>query len=286
MNLSRNDLIFLVIGFFVSLMLIKKFGILAYLLIVALYVVFVLILFEWDVSFNPKNPYKKLDKLLRGCFSLDNATWMDSSLDDEFSALEHFCKNKKLKVTLYLDQVDALASVYNSSSDDSDEYKGAVKAFSRIESLQKLKLIKTAPKLPVPKKNPEPIKQVFEGTDEMSGNIGIYYETPLPPKIPSAKMKYFNALTKYTDNCKVTAYVSEDAELRVRVRNFMQENPDKKIEIIPIKDFKKSAAYINRFKIKLIETSKKKKKASTLKWKNRGAQLQEFMAALNAIKKR
>jgi len=130
------------------------------------------------------------------------------------------------------------------------------------------------------------MKKIFEGSEDAGANIGFYYQTPHPPKIPSAKMKYFNALTKYTDKCKTTAYVSEDPELRVRVRSFMQENPDKKIEIIPIKDFKKSAAYINRFKIRFIETSKKKKKESAKKWKNRGAQLQEFMAAINAIKAR
>ena len=286
MNLGKGDLLFLIIGFFISLMLIVKFGILAYLLIVALFFVFKLILLEWDMHFNPKNPYKKLNKWLRGCFSLDNTTWMNGSLDDEFAALEHFCKQKKLKVTLYLDQIDALAAVYNSSSDDSNEYKNAVKALSRIESFQKEKLLKTAPKMPAPAKKPEPVKQIFEGTEEMSGNVGIYYEAPLPPKIPSAKMKYFNALTKYVKNCKVTAYVSEDPELRVRVRNFMHENPDKKIEIVPLKDFKKSAAYINRFKIKFIENSKKKKKQSALKWKNRGAQLQEFMAAINASKRK
>jgi len=299
-NLSRNDILFITLGGIISLLLIVKYGIIAYLLIVALFYIFKLILLQWDMLFNPKNPYRKLDKWLSACFSLDNATWMNSSLDSEFSALEHFCKKKKKKVTLYLDQIDAIAAIYNSSKDDSDEKKGAIKGLSRVESFQKAGIIKYKSKVPVPT-----LKRTITGTGNLnvltgivtpeetssdiegSGNIDIISEGPIDPKLPSPKAKYFNALKTYIDNCGgIVAYVSEDPELRVRVRNFMAENSGKKIEIVPISDFKKSAAYINRFKFKFIETQKKKRTESKKKWDNRRVQLKEFIAAISDIKTR
>jgi len=181
---------------------------------------------------------------------------MDNSLDDVFATLVEFCKEKKLKITFYLDQLESIASVYNNSDKDSDAYSGAAKALARIETFQKANLLKVVPKV---------------------GGDG------------SAKMKYFTALTKYIDKCGgVVSYISEDPELRVRIRQFMAENSGKTINIVPIGELKNSMDYFNRFKVKvkvnIFENTKKKQKATIENWKKRKTQAQDLLVALQSLK--
>ena len=284
-NYLKDDPKLTAVAGIVSLLIIVKFGIIVYLLLILLYYLVYLFGLEWDKNFNPKNPYRKLYKWLRGCFSLGNDVWLDRSLGSEFSALNHFCKQHKVKVTIYSEQIDAIAAQYNGNSSDSDAFKDAEEAIKRIEDMQKGNILRILPPVPASSAKPEPIKETVEDSQNHITSVNVSVNVPQPPKPPPPKKKFLTALTYYVDKCPTTAYISKDPELRIRVRHFMEQNEGKKIEIVMLGDFKKSCEYINRFRLVFIENRKKKAKAKAAKRKDKKAQIQEFLAAISDIAK-
>jgi len=216
---------------------------------------------------------------------LGNDVWLDRSLGSEFSALNHFCKQKNVKVTIFSEQIDAIAAQYNGNSSDSDAFKDAEEAINRIETMQKTKILRILPPVPASSSKPEPIKETIEDSDNHITSVNVSVNVPQPPKPPPPKKKFLNALTYYVNKCPTTAYISKDPELRIRVRHFMEQNKDKKIDIVMLGDFKKSCEYINRFRFVYIENMKKKAKAKATKRKDKKVQLQEFLNAVTDIAK-
>ncbi len=268
----------------ISLLIIVKFGIIVYFLLLFERYIWYLFKLEWDKNFNPKNPYRKLGKWLRGCFSLGNDVWLDTSLGSEFSALNHFCKTKKGKVTIYTEQIEAIAAQYNNNPSDSDAHKAALEAINRIETFQKGKILKILPPVPAAAAKVEPIKEVVEDCDTCVTNVNLSVNVPQPPKPVPAKIKYLNALKHYAKQC-TTAYVSKDPELRIRVRQIMEQNKDIKIEIVALKDFKSACEYINRFKVEIkpIKELQNISKAKKAKINDRKVEIQEFLSALSSM---
>ena len=270
------------IAVIVSLLIIIKYGIIVLFLLILFYLLFTRLMLDLEVLFHPKHPYHKLKKLLRGCFFLGDDVWLDNELDSEFSSLTRFCKENKRKVVLFSEQIDSFAKAYKENSD--------IKVFDRIAEMQKAKILKVLPAVKAADSKPNPFSEYFKDDEEQKAtNIGIIYEAPLPPKPKNPKMEFFKAITHYCKLCKEkkldTTYVSKDPELKVRITNFMQENPEQKINIMPIGDFKKSFEYIDRFKISFIESQKKKRKARELKKKDRQAQLKNVVGAVTALSK-
>lgn len=266
------------IAVIVSLLIIIKYGIIVLFLLILFYLLFTRLMIDLEVLFHPKHPYHKLRKFIRGCFFLGDDVWLDNELDSEFSSLTRFCKENDHKVTLFSEQIDSFARAYKDNSE--------LKVFDRIAAMQKAKVLRVFSPVKAPPSKPNPFSEYFKDDEEQKAtNIGIIYEAPLPPKPKNSKMEFFKAITHYSKKCQDTAYVSKDPELKVRITNFMQENPDQKISIMPIGDFKKSFEYIDRFKISFIEEHKKKKKARDIKKKDRQEQIKNVVGAVTALSK-
>ncbi len=265
----------------VSLLIILKFGIVVYILLVLIYYIVYLIKLEWAKNFNPKHPYRKLRKWLSGCFVLGNDVWLDSELDSEFGALNRFCKKYKLKVSIFSEQIDAIAAEYNSNPDN----ENAQKAINRIETMQKGKILRILPPVPTPVNKPEPIREIVEDSENHITNVNVNVNVSQPPKPPPFKKKFLNALKYYVDKCPTLGYISKDPELRIKVRHFIEQNEGKKIDIVMLNDFKKSCEYINRFRITYIDKVKSASKARSIKRKARKEQIGEFVEALSNIAK-
>ena len=271
----------------ISLLIIVKFGIIVYLLLLLERYLWYLFKLEWDKNFNPKNPYRKLGKWLRGCFSLENDVWLDTSLGSEFSALNHFCKTNGGKVTIYTEQIEAIAAQYNSNPSDSDAHKAALEAISRIETFQNGKILKILPSVPSSaSSNVESVKESVQDCENCTTNVNVSVNIPSPPKALPAKIKYLNALKYYSKQC-TTAYVSKDPELRVRIKDIMDKNKDIKIEIVALGAFKSACEYINRFKVEIkpIKNLQNISKAKKAQINDRKAEIQEFLNALSSIAK-
>ena len=266
------------IAVIVSLLIIIKYGIIVLFLLILFYLLFTRLMIDLDVLFHPKHPYHKLRKFIRGCFFLADDVWLDNELDNEFSSLTRFCKENGHKVTLFSEQIDSFARAYKDNSE--------LKVFDRIAAMQKAKILRVLSPVKAPPSKPNPFSEYFKDDEEHKiTNIGIIYEAPLPPKPKNPKMEFFKAITHYSKICQDTTYVSKDPELKVRITNFMQENPEQKINIMPIGDFKKSFEYIDRFKISFIEEQKKKKKARDIKKKDRQEQIKNVVGAVTALSK-
>ena len=228
-----------------------------------------------EIVFSPKHPYHKFKKFIRGCFALEDDIWLDNTLDKEFTALTNYCKENKNKVTLFSEQLESFSRAYK---DDSE-----LKVFNRIAAMQKDKVLRLLPSVKAaPKKNP--CTDCFEGeVDEKTTKIGIIYEVPPAPKPPKSKMEFIKAIKHYCSICQDMTYVSKDAEIKVRLTDFMEKESGKKINILPLKDFVKSFEYINRYKISILETQKKNKKAKATKKADKKKQIDNFTEAVAAV---
>ena len=264
------------IALIVSILIIIKYGIFALLLLIAFYLIFTRLMMDVEIMFHPKHPYHKFIKFIRGCFALEDSVWLDNDLDSEFTSLTNYCKEKKIKLILFSEQLENFSRAYKD-----DE---SLKVFDRIAAMQKAKVLVILPAVKAPPAKPKPFSEYFKSEeDEKATNIGVIYEAPLPPKPPKWKMEFIKAITHYSKLCPNKAqmsYVSKDTEIKVRITDFLEKNKDSKINIFPLKEFQKSFEYIDRFKIKFVETHKKKKKAKELKKKDRKKQFENLGEAV------
>jgi len=258
----KEEHIYLAFAAIAAMFIILKFGFIVYLLLTAFYYLSYLLILEWNKTYSTHSIYDKLYKWLRGCFFLGNDIWLNREETEIFTALEKYCKTNKLKVSILSEQIEAFSKDFNGNPLDSDVYLNAAEAISRIESMQK------------------------------SGILRIFHPAP-EHKYELPKLQFFEALTYYAKNrCQVTSYLSKDPELRVRVRYFMEENSDTKIDIIPYGDFLSACEYINRFKVTIdfakIKNAPKKKIAQVTKpidnVKKRNKELKEFIATIMAAR--
>lgn len=264
-----------VVAFLVSILIFIKYGIIEYILLILFYFLATILMANIEIVFSPKHPYHKFKKFIRGCFALEDDIWLDNNLDKEFSALTAYCKENKNKVTLFSEQLESFSRAYKENPE--------LKVFNRIAAMQKDKVLRLLPAVKAaPKKNP--CKDCFEGEeDEKTTKIGIIYEAPAVAKTPKPKAEFIKAVTHYCTICQDMTYVSKDAEIKVRLTDFIEKEEGKKINFLPFKDFIKSFEYINRYKISFIETHKKKKKAKATKKADKKKQLENFSDAVAAV---
>ncbi len=325
----------LVFMLLVSLAIILKFGIIVYLLLILLYYIFHLIHEEVENLTGQKGVYEKLRGWLNGFFIFENSLWMDDSISPQLSAFEGYCKEKKRKIALLEEQLDAIAAIRNGSAPDSSEYAAASLGISRIENMQKSGILLIIPKAKGTPKEPEPIEkkeepkpqeppkeekpkpaavpkeadieavmeklnrekdEILEGKSEeeraekkeekeekeqkAEGNTGkeeakkeaapiqnivnVNCPSPPAPKPPATSKGNFLAgliaLSKRTTH--PVNYIALDPEIRIRIREYLAKNPDKKINFIGLDDFKNTCDYLNRFKLIWFGKFKKPKKPS------------------------
>jgi len=268
----------------ISVLIIAKFGPYVYAMLIAIYIIIYYIKLVWSVYFHPKNPYNMFPRLMKGCFSLENGLWLDPELKSEFEALTKFAKAKGLKVTLYSEQLDAFGMMINNNPPDSDAHKNAKMAMERMDALQKFNNLKLLP--PVPESSPNKIDCNQESEDANCINkTAVAVNVVHPPKpVPPIK-KYFAALTYYASKCK-SSYVSRDPELRVRVKQFNNNNPDKSIEVVMFPLFKTACDYINMFRIIVIEKHKEAKRLRDIKIGDTKKGMQDTAQALKDLFKK
>ena len=281
-NPFKTEPLLSTIALIVSLLIIIKYGFIVLFLLILFYLLFTRLMMDLEVLFHPKHPYHKLKKVLSGCFILGDDIWLDNELDSEFSSLTKFCKENKRKIILFSEQIDTFAKAYKDNKE--------LKVFDRIAAMQKAGTIKILPAVKAPASKPKPFSEFFKDDEEQkTTNIGIICEAPPAAKPKNPKMEFFKAITHYCKICKernlTTTYVSQDPELKVRITNFLQQNKEQKINLMPLGDLKKSFEYIDRFKISFIEKQKKRKQARKAKKKDRSEQYKNALDAVTALSK-
>lgn len=274
-NTFKTEPVLTTIAVIVSLLIILKFGIIVYILLVLFYILATRVYMDAEILFHPKHAYHQFIKFIRGCFALEDKIWLDNSLDSEFTALTNFCKSKKHKVRLFTEQLDTFSKAYK---DDPE-----LKVFKRIAAMQKAKILDILPAVKASSSKPNPFCEYIKDDDEHVHNIGIICENPLPPKPKNPKKEFIKALTHYAKICQQMTYVSKDEEIKVLITDFNGKNPDNKINIFPLNKFKESLNYLDRFKIKFVEAQKKKKKAKDIKKKDRIKQLENIKEAAASL---
>ena len=263
------------IAMLVSVLIFIKYGIIEYILLILFYFIATILMANMEVMFHPKHPYHKFKKFIRGCFALEDDIWLDNSLDKEFTALTNYCKENKRTIRLFSEQIENFSRAIKENPE--------LKVFDRIAAMQTAKILDIFQAVKAaPKKNP--CTDCFEGEiDEKTTKIGIIYEVPPAPKTPKSKMEFIKAIKHYCTKCEDMTYVSKDAEIKVRLTDFMQKEPGKKINFLPLKDFVKSFEYIDKYKISFIETHKKNKKAKATKKADKKKQMDNFTEAVAAV---
>ena len=271
----RDHSVLSLIALFVSILILIKYGIIAYILLLIFYFALMIFMENMEIVFSPKHPYHKFKKFIRGCFALEDDIWLDNTLDKEFAALTRFCKENKNKVTLFSEQLESFS---RASKDNPD-----LKVFNRIAAMQKDKVLRLLPAVKAPPKK-NPCTDCFEGeVDEKTTKIGIIYEVPPAPKPPKSKMEFIKAIKYYRTKCEDLTYVFKDAEIKVRLTDFMEKEPGKKINMFSLKDFQKSFDYIDRYRILFVENYKKKKKAKATKKADKKKTIENFTEAVAEV---
>ncbi len=259
--------------------IIKLYGILFLLLFISFFYLLFHVFRLYRELFSKKNPKAKLNKMLSGKMLFDNNVWMDKSYELLFDNIKYLCKKGSYKVILFQIQIDEIANIRNRATDESsDEYKMAALAIKRIEDFQKSKALKVEDKIKKEeiKSAPEAIEEEDEETQLHESKefiVKIEQNKPAPkkPELPKdpkegvhKSLLIDSLITRITDT-KIYTFISVNQELRVRLRAFLTDNPDKKIDIVEAKAAVKSAQYVDRWRSKLIESFEKKKSVKQTK---------------------
>lgn len=223
--------------------------------------------------FSKKNPKKKLLKMLAGKMVFDNNVWMDKKYDLLFDNIKFLCAKNSSSVILFQIQIEEIANIRNKAKDPaSDEYKMAELAIKRIENFQKSKALKIEDKKAKESAPQEPSSSDEDESQIIHSNqqeiIVRVEQNPPPPKKPALpadpkegvhKSLLIDSLTSRLEGQQEYTYVSENPELRVRLRAFLLENSDKKADIVEAKVIEKHCKYVDRWRNKLFESFQKKK---------------------------
>ena len=271
--MTLNDLLtkysfFLVIGAFIAIPIILKFGILFFLLLMLFYFLLFQAYRIYSELYNAKNPKYKLRKMLAGKVVFDNNIWMGEEYNKIFDNIKFLCKREKYKVVLFKIQIEEIANIRNKSKDEeSQEYKMAALAIKRIEDFQKSKILVIEDKL---EKKEEPKEEKNEAEQEGEEKkistpqeliVKITQEAPKPkkPSLPTDpkeaihKSLLIDSLTSRLSSKKEYTFVSLNPELRVRLRAYLSEHSDVKIDIVEVKAVEKQAAYVEKRRFKALE---------------------------------
>ena len=267
-----------VIALLMSALIIIKFGIIVYILLIIFYYLVSILLLAGKALFHPKHPYHKFKKFIRGCFALDDEIWLDESLSGIFDSLTEYCRQNGRKIILFSEQIETFSRKFK---DDPD-----IKVFDRIAGMQKAKVINILPPAKAPTSKPNPFSEYFDNDPEQNPTqIGIIYEAPLPPKPPKNRKEFFKAITYYSKKCQDMSYVSKDPEIKVRVTDYSEKNPENRINILLFKDFKSSFDYIDMFKPPFHDAITKAKRAKNIKRTDRKKQMENVVNTVTAISK-
>jgi len=264
--MTLNDLFtkysaFLVIGLFITIPVIFKFGILFFLLLMLFYFLLYHAFRIYSEIFRETNPKFKMRKMLANKVVFDNNIWMDKSYDKLFDNIKYLCKKEKFSVVLFKIQLEEIANIRNKAKvEDSPEFQMADLAIKRIEDYQKSKILKIEDKLEKKEAPQEPQEELKIATPQEL-TVKITQEPPKPKKPPlpadpkEAIHKSFliDSLTSRLSSKKEYTYVSLNPELRVKLRAFLIEHSDVKIDIVEVKTVEKQASYIDKWRLKRVE---------------------------------
>ncbi len=255
----------LVIGVFISISIIVKFGILFFLLLVLFYFLLYHAYRIYSELFNEKNPKYKLRKMLAGKVVFDNNIWMGEEYKSLFENIKYLCKEGKYKVVLFKIQLEEIANIRNKAKDeDSLEYQMAELAIQRIEDFQKSKLLTLEDKLEKSQekkeeKPKEKSEQELSITKEITLNIKQESPKPKNPPLPTDpkeaihKSYLIESLITRLSSKKEYTFVSLNPELRVRLRAYLMENSNLQVDIVEVKAVEKQAKYVDKQRMKRLE---------------------------------
>lgn len=261
-----------IFGSIIAAVIIKHFGISVLLLLIVFFLLLYYTILLASDLFNPLSPKKKLDKMLAKKTVLDNNIWMDKSYDLLFDNIKYLCKRGSYKVVLFKIQIEEIANIKNRApNEDSDEYKAAALAIKRIEDFQKMKIVTIdQSNYPAPKKvthnlNDDEIEAAK--IEELEMKLFMLKKPKLPgdAKEGMRKSNLANYLSKVLTDKEEYTLISANQEVRIRLRAFLFEHSDKKLDIVEPKKVVEYAQYVDRRRLKFIEKIQKDKKYKNTK---------------------
>ncbi len=162
----------------------------------------------------------RLTKYLTEVLVIDSNIWMNASYDDFFQTLTHICHNRKIQLNLFGTQFDEISNIKRSTKFGDSRNKRARHAIDRIEKLQKLGLLTVE-------------------SITINSNKGAYADALI-----------VKLLTTSTRSGKHCTFISDDKELRIRVRQHLSNLAEAHWQIVEIEDILHScSAYIESLRI-------------------------------------
>ena len=159
-----------------------------------------------EIKSKAKTFLKSFSKLLTECFVIDSNIWMNENYDAFFDVLEEECNKNNYTLALFGPQFDEMTNIKKSSDYGDDRNRRARIAINRIETFQKIGRL-----------NIKPVS-----VDSKKGA----YADPLIVKL----------LTTQARNGLECTFISDDKELRVRVRQHLNDNAKGTWKIVEIED--------------------------------------------------
>ncbi|AHF93944.1 hypothetical protein OPIT5_01230 [Opitutaceae bacterium TAV5] len=140
------------------------------------------------------------------CFIIDSNIWMNEDYDSFFVFLKEWCENCKHSIVLFGEQFDEISNIKKGTVYREDRNRRSRLAINRIEYFQKLSLLNITP-------------------ISMDAKIGAYAD-PVIVKIITSEARKGNQCT----------FISDDKELRIRVREHLKMYAKNKWNIVEIED--------------------------------------------------
>lgn len=145
-------------------------------------------------------------QMLRQCIVIDSNIWMNENYEDFFSVLNWACRKQGYVLALFGPQFDEITNIKKNTAFGEDKNKRARLAINRIETFQKQNML-----------NIHPVT--------LDSKPGAYAD-PLIVKLLASQAKQGIDCT----------FISDDKELRIRVRQHLSDQATGKWEIVEMSD--------------------------------------------------
>ena len=236
-----------------------KYGFPLYLVFLIIIPFVVLLLKKLDIYVNLEKHKKTEFSLVKYPLIVDNNTWLEceDKHKETFEMITKVCKKYKTSFVLLKMQLDEIANIRHKAAkdEDSDIFKKATAAIELIEKLQaKEKILKIRG---VSLKAIIEVEDTSDEEDEKKEKKEIEVDNPLAMEGAITKDAYEGLyksklaegianILRNSPKLEGINLISENPEIRVRTRAYVELIPNKKVEIIDVEKVKKSWVYVTK----------------------------------------
>jgi len=288
-DIDKDIIYFIIAAIFITIasFALYKYGFPLYLVFLIIIPFVVFFVKKLDIYMNLDKHKKTEFSLVKNPLIVDNNAWLncDDTHKDTFDMITKVCKKYKTSFVLLRMQLDEITNIRHKAAKNEDDktFKKATAAIELIEKLQAKEKVLTIRGIS--------LKRVIEveGTDSEESEVieKVEVDNPLAMDGDIAKDQYEgwyksklaegikNILSNCSDDCKLKTInlISDNPEIRIRVRAYASLIPDKSVDILDVAKIKKSHEYVTKNTPKkfLAEYDKKKKDKAKEKEKKKKA---------------